>query len=34
MPDNVRRGKYNYDRKWDGLKGGITNCTLSKEEVI
>ncbi len=26
--------KYNQDNKWDGLKGYITNTTLSKEEVI
>lgn len=26
--------KYNADSKWDGLKGYITNCKLSKEEVI
>lgn len=22
------------DKKWDGLKGYVTNCTLSKEEII
>ena len=22
------------DNKWDGLKGYVTNCTLSKEEII
>lgn len=26
--------KFNDDSKWDGLKGYITNCPLSKEEVI
>lgn len=26
--------KFNADEKWDGLKGYITNTTLSKEEVI
>ena len=26
--------KYNYDAKWDGLKGYLTNTELSKEEVI
>ncbi len=26
--------KYMADSKWDGLKGYITNCKLSKEEVI
>jgi len=26
--------KYNEDRKWDGLKGYLTNCNLSANEVI
>ena len=26
--------KFKADAKWDGLKGYITNCNLSKEEII
>jgi transposase len=26
--------KIEEDKKWDGLKGYITNCTLTKEEII
>jgi hypothetical protein len=31
---SVDKEKYNYDKKWDGLKGYRTNTSLSKEEVI
>ena len=30
----INRDKYKADAKWDGLKGYITNTTLSKEAVI
>ena len=31
---NIDYQKYNDDAKWDGLKGYITNTTLSKEVII
>ena len=31
---SINYDKYNDDKKWDGLKGYITNTALTKEEVI
>ncbi|TCV13646.1 DDE family transposase [Sphingobacterium alimentarium] len=31
---SINHDKYNDDSKWDGLKGYMTNCNLSKEDVI
>lgn len=31
---NIDYDKFNNDSKWDGLKGYITNTTLSKDEVV
>ena len=31
---SINYDKYNDDSKWDGLKGYMTNCNLSKEDVI
>lgn len=31
---SIDQNKFNQDAKWDGLKGYLTNTTLSKEEII
>ena len=31
---SIDRSKYNEDVQWDGLKGYITNTSLSKDEII
>ncbi|QTE23602.1 IS1634 family transposase [Polaribacter cellanae] len=30
----IDRDKFEKDKKWDGLKGYITNCSLNSEEII
>jgi transposase len=31
---SINLDKYNFDAKWDGLKGYLTNTTLTKENII
>lgn len=31
---NIDKSKYDEDLKWDGLKGYVTNSSLTKDEII